>query len=141
MYLQTGIGSGLTAPHVRNKQLYVCHNIQVDNTGNGTPSGNRVGVRWYQFDLTGDPTGNGCGAETETTCPALVQWGTPFHSAEDTPKFYYIPAIMTNKNGDLVIEGTVSGTNDFTNVFYAGRKATDPLGTLRDPVLSYQQYK
>ena len=42
---------------------------------------------------------------------------------------------MTNKNGDLVIEGTVSGTNDYTNVFYAGRKATDPLGSLRDPVL------
>ena len=135
MYLQTGIGSGLTAPHVRNKQLYVCHNIQVDNAGNGTPSGDRVGVRWYQFDLTGDPTGNGCGAETETTCPALVQWGTLFDSAGDTPKFYYIPAIMTNKNGDLVIEGTVSGTNDFTNVFYAGRKATDPLGSLRDPFL------
>ena len=43
---------------------------------------------------------------------------------------------MTNKNGDLIIEGTVSGNNDFTNVFFAGRKATDPLGTLRDPVLA-----
>ena len=85
--------------------------------------------------MTGDPTGNGCGIETETTCPALVQWGTLFDSAAENPKFYYIPAIMTNKNGDLVIEGTVSGTNDYTNVFYAGRKASDPFGTLRDPVL------
>ena len=42
---------------------------------------------------------------------------------------------MTNKNGDLVVVGTVSGTNDYTNVFYAGRKAADQLGTLRDPVL------
>ncbi len=135
MYLQTS-SSALKAPHVRNKQLYVCHNIQVDSTGTGNPAGDRVGVRWYQFDLTGDPTGNGCGIETETTCPALVQWGTVFDTAiTDNPKFYYIPAIMTNKNGDLVIEGTVSGNNDYTNVFYAGRKASDPLGTLRDPVL------
>ena len=135
MYLET-FSSLIHAPHVRNKQLYACHNIQVDSTGTGTPEGDRVGVRWYQFDLTGDPTGNGCGIETETTCPVLVQWGTLFDSAAENPKFYYIPAIMTNKNGDLVIEGTVSGNNDFTNVFFAGRKATDPLGTLRDPVLS-----
>ena len=38
--------------------------------------------RRYQFDLTGDPTGNGCGVETETTCPALVQWGTLFDSVQ-----------------------------------------------------------
>ena len=134
MYLETFF-TLIHAPHVRNKQLYACHNIQVDNTGKGTPEGDRVGVRWYQFDLTGDPTGNGCGIETETTCPVLVQWGTLFDSAAENPKFYYIPAIMTNKNGDLIIEGTVSGNNDFTNVFFAGRKAADPLGTLRDPVL------
>ena len=35
----------------------------------------------------------------------------------------------------MVIEGTVSGANAYTNVFYAGRKALDSLGTLRDPVL------
>lgn len=135
MFLETS-NSQVHAPHVRNKQLYVCHNVQVDNFGNSNPSGDRVGVRWYQFDLTGDPTGNGCGVETETTCPALVQWGTLFDPALiDNPKFYFVPAIMTNKNGDLVIEGTVSGNNDYTNVFYAGRKATDPLGSLRDPVL------
>ena len=134
MFLQT-FNSQVHAPHVRNKQLYVCHNIQVDNMGNGTPSGDRVGIRWYQFDLTGDPTGNGCGIEIEATCPALVQWGTLFDPAANNPKFYFVPAIMTNKNGDLVIEGTVSGATDVTNVFYAGRKATDPLGSLRDPVL------
>ncbi len=125
----------LTAPHVRNKQLYVCHNIQVDSTGTGTPNGDRVGVRWYQFDLTGDPTGQGRGIETATTVPWLVQVGTLYDSSASNPLFYYIPAIMTNKNGDLVIEGTVSGANAYTNVFYAGRKAMDHLGTLRDPVL------
>ena len=135
MYLETPVACYLSATHVRNKQLYACHPIQLDSNGVGDPAGDRVGIRWYQFDLTGDPTGNGCGAETETTCPALVQWGTLFDNAAENPKFYYIPAIMTNKNGDLVIEGTVSGTNDYTNVFYAGRKALDPLGVLRDPVL------
>ena len=135
MYLETPVACYLSATHVRNKQLYACHPIQLDSHGVGDPAGDRVGIRWYQFDLTGDPTGNGCGVETETTCPALVQWGTLFDNAAENPKFYYIPAIMTDKNGNLVIEGTVSGTNDYTNVFYAGRKASDPLGTLRDPVL------
>ena len=74
------------------------------------------------IDLTGDPTGNGCGSETEMTSPVLVQWGTIYDSAASNPKFYYLPAIMTNKNGDLVIEGTVSGNDDYTNVFYAQEK-------------------
>ena len=75
----------LQAPHVRNKQLYACHSIQIDSTGTGNPTGDRVGIRWYQFDLTGDPTGNGCGTETETTCPVLVQWGTIYDSAASNP--------------------------------------------------------
>ena len=134
MFLETS-GTFLHAPHVRNKQLYLCHCTQVTSTGAGLSSGDRVGIRWYQFDLTGDPSGNGCGIETESTCPALVQWGTLFDSAAENPKFYYIPALMTNKNGGLVIAGTVSGNNDYTNVFYAGREKTDPLSTLRNPVL------
>ena len=137
MYIDTQSGPDriLTIPHVRNRQLYLCHMTQVNSMGQGTPSGDRAGIRWYQFDLTGDSTGNGCGIETETTCPVLVQWGTIYDSAAENPKFYYLPAIMTNKNGDLVVEGTVSGVNDYINVFYAGRKASDPLGFLRDPAL------
>lgn len=134
-YLETGEFGQLEAPHVRNKQLYVCHPITVNSNGVGDPNGDRGAIRWYQFDLTGDPTGRGQGIETETTVPWLVQVGTLFDPSALNPLFYFVPSIMTNKKGDLVIEGTVSGENAYTNVFYAGRKATDSLGTLRDPVL------
>lgn len=130
-FLATSFGK-INDPHVRNKQLYACHNIQIDNTGTGTPTGDRVGVRWYQFDLTGDSTGQGRNVETATTVPALVQSGTLFDSSLTNPLFYYIPAIMTNKNNDMVIIATASGQNAYTNAVYAGRKAADDPGTLRD---------
>ena len=75
--LQTGFGR-LWTPHVRDKQLYVAQDIQIDSNGNASPTGDRVGVRWYQFDLTGDPTGRGCYTESASTVPALVQSGTLF---------------------------------------------------------------
>jgi len=134
-FLQTS-GSILSAPHVRNHQLFVCQNLQVDRTGVANPHGNRVGVRWYQFDMTGDATGQGLGVETENTVPVLIQHGTLFDSTvTSAPKFYYIPSMMTNQNGDMVIGCTVSGDQDYPNALYTGRKAADALGTLRTPVL------
>ena len=34
--------------------------------------------------------------------------------------FYYITALVTNKIAGGVTEGTISETNDYTDVFYAG---------------------
>lgn len=136
-FLQTGLFGGLMAPHIRDHQLFACHAIQVDNTGTGAPDGDRVAVRWYQLDLTGDGSGRGRHHESLDTVPALVQVGTLF-DARDTPnpKFYYVPSIMTNKRHDLVISGTVSGADNFTNAFFAGRSKHDPQGTLHRPVLT-----
>lgn len=135
-FLQTGLFGGLMAPHVRNGQLFACHPIQVDSTGNANPDGDRVGVRWYQLDLTGDSLGLGIGKENADTVPFLVQSGTLFDdTTTNAPLFYYIPSIMTNKYQTLVIEATVSGANDFTNVVIASRLKTDPRGTLRKTVL------
>lgn len=135
-YLQTGLFGGLMAPHVRDHQLYACHPIQVNSQGVGGPDGDRVGVRWYQFDLTGDKTGLGQGKESAETRPVLVQFGTLFdEKTSASPKFYYIPSIMTNKHHDLVISGTVSGGKDFTNVFYATRSRDDRKGFLHRPKL------
>lgn len=130
-FLQTS-GSTTSACHIRKHQLYVCHNVQVNSAGTASISGNRVGVRWYQFDLTGDATGRGLGRETSSTIPKLIQWGTLCdNTSVSSPVFYYIPAIMTNKNGDLVIACTISGAQAYPNVAYAGRKASDPAGILR----------
>lgn len=123
-----------SAIHIRNKQLFAAHPSQMDSTGTGTFTGDRIGIIWYQFDLTGDSTGRGLGTETATTVPALVQTGIIFDSSATNPLFYWMPAIMTNKNGDLVISGNVAGNNNFIDVFYAGRTKNDPPGILRAPV-------
>lgn len=123
-----------SVPQIRNKQLYLCTDCTVDANGNGDPNGDRVGVRWWQFDLTGDATGQGLGTETATTVPALVQSGTLYDNASTNPKFYFNSSMMTNKNHDMVISATVAGEDDYIDVIYAGRKASDALGTLRDPV-------
>lgn len=135
-FLQTGLFGGLMAPHVRDGQLFACHPIQVDSFGNANPNGDRVGVRWYQLDLTGDVTAGGHGEEEANTVPVLVQSGTLFDDTTTSPPlFYYIPSIMTNKNQTMVIEATVSGASAFTNVVAAGRLKKDPLGTLRKTIL------
>lgn len=136
-YLQPGPFGALEAPHVRKGQLFACHTCLVDSSGNSVgSSGDRDGVRWYQLDVTGDPTGNGQGDESPTTVPVLIQTGTLYDpSSTSSPKYFFIPSIMTNKRMDLVIEATVAGANDYTNVAIATRKKNDPHGQLRAPQL------
>lgn len=126
-YLQTG-NALMWAPHIRGNFMFAAHDIQVDQNGQGTDSGDRVGVRWYQFDLTGG------GVETLNSQPTLVQRGTLYDNALSDPKFYFNASIMTNKNLDLVISSTVSGEADYTDVIYAARAVTSPSGALNDVV-------
>lgn len=132
--LQSG-NALMWAPHVRGNYLFCAHDIQVNQAGVGEDvanGGDRIAVRWYQLDLTAG------GVETLNTVPTLVQSGTLFDNAANNPRNYFNASIMTTKNLDLVISCTASGLNEYTNVVYAARKATDPLGTLRDPVFITQ---
>lgn len=126
--------SYLRPSHVRDKQLYAIQCTQVNSTGMGDPNGDRVGLRWYQFDLTGDPTGKGKGVETSNTLPALVQSGTLFDPSSTNPLFYYMPSIMTNKKHNLAIMFNSSGLDNYVNIGYASRKRKDKPGTLRSAV-------
>lgn len=125
---------------VRNKQLFTSQSILVDSNGVSSTSGDRYATRIYQFDLTGDPTGNGGGVETESTVPALIQTITLYDQdpTTRTPKNFWNGSIMVNINGDLAVAVTVAGANDYPNVAFAGRLQSDPLGTLRIPVLATQ---
>lgn len=122
--------------HIRNHQLYFVATGLVDNTGTGTLSGDRNAILWYHYDLTGDPTGEGKGIETESTVPVLIESGAIFDpTITATPLNYWNPAIMTDKDNNIVIIGNVAGADSYVQAFYTGRKACDPLGKLRDNVL------
>lgn len=118
-------------PVVRNRQLYACHGTGLNSSGMDDPNGDRTGIRWYQFDLTGDPTGQGLGVETPMTVPVIVQSGTWYDQAATSPRFYWLPAINVNKKNDVVITASSSAENKFIDVFYTGRRKNDPKGTLR----------
>lgn len=120
----------LMMAHIRNNQLYTTHGFPVDINGVGSNlpvnggTADRQGCRWYQIDVSG----------TATSTPTLMQAGTIWDSTTvlgANADFYYFPAIMTNKRGDLTLCATVSGTNTPTSAFFAGRLASDPLGQLR----------
>lgn len=117
--------------HIRNKQLYTIHTMAFDSNGLADATGDRVGARWYQFDMTGDANGTGANVETETTVPALVQAGTLWDPTPNDPLNYYINAIMTNARGDLVISGTISNNTTTPSAYVVGRLATDTKGLLR----------
>lgn len=121
----------VTTAVIRDKQLYATQNILVNQRGEGDYAGDRNAIRWYRFDLTGDPTGRGCGKETETTVPVLIEAGTLFDDAATDPIFYSFGSVMVNKNNTLAVCGTLSSTTLPTSAFFTGRKRTDPLGTLR----------
>src|SRR5262249_53468281 len=107
---------------IRNQQLWVSHNIAVDNTGvvNATPANNtRDGSRWYQFNV---PVGSGT--------PALVQSGTVFTSTVTnltTERHYFVPSIGVSGQGHAAMGFTTGGTNERLNTATVGRLATDPL--------------
>ena len=131
-YLQnfTGLDNGM--PHVRHKQLYFVISGLVDSTGTGTLAGDRSAILWYQYDLTGDPTGQGKGIETMSTVPALVQSGVIFDpTVTATPINYWNGAIMTDKDNNIAIIGNSAGEDDYIQAFYTGRKPNDPPGTLQ----------
>lgn len=132
--LQTGLGSIMNYAHIRNHQLYLCQDLQLDSSGNASITGDRIGIRWYQFDMTGDPTGQGLGTETSSTVPVLIQSGTLYDSTPTNPLFYYLSSIMSNKNHDLVISFCTSGNNAYVNAGFAFRSGSDPLNTFQAPV-------
>ena len=121
-------------PVVRNKQLYFSLITQIDSTGTANTAGDRTGILWFQFDVTGDTTGRGLGVETVDTIPVLIQSGLLYDDSVSNPLFYYMPALAVNAQGDLIISFCSSGVDAYINACYAFRSASDTPGELRAPV-------
>lgn len=76
------------------------------------------------------------GTETENTIPVLIQYGDIVDTtSSSSPLFYYLGALMVNKQGDLIISFNVSGDDAYVNAGYAFRAASGPIDTPLVPVL------
>lgn len=120
-----GFDNRLGNSHVRDQYLYTAQSVGLDNVGNAeTPHPTRDGCRWYQIDLR------------DADHPTVKQTGTLFQpSSENDSKqrYYWMPGVMTNGLGTLLMVCCTSGDQVFADGAYALRFSTDPAGTLRDP--------
>ena len=112
----------LFAAHLRNGTLWTAHNIEVDNTGTASTSGNRNGSRWYAIqNLSGTP--------------GVAQSGTVFDSSvTSNPKSYWIPTIMVSGQGHAAMGFSTAGANNYINAATCGRLTGDSGGTMQAPV-------
>jgi hypothetical protein len=92
-------------------------------------------VRWYEIAMNNWPTAGN---------PSLVQSG---NVQAPNGQNYFMPAVNTNVLGDISLIFTRSSASITADVMYAGRKATDPPGSMGQPQLlasstgNYAQYR
>jgi hypothetical protein len=78
--------------------------------------GARTGIRWYELD---SPFKN----------PTLRQQGT---FAPEDGLFRWMGSIATDKNGNMLLEYSVSGDKTYPSLRYTGRQNNDPPGQMRN---------
>ena len=79
--------------------------------------GNQAGVRWVQFDLS-----NSGGIAIENT--GTLDLEDHLHR--------WMPAAGMDSVGDVALVYSRSGQSSYPSVYFTGRQADDPAGTLRD---------
>ncbi|MEP6788632.1 MAG: hypothetical protein ABJB40_09385, partial [Acidobacteriota bacterium] len=92
--------------------------IYADQTVNNNQGGTGpTGIRWYQFDMTGN------------TIPAAPTQQQTFNNSNDG-LWRWMPSINVDRQGNLAIGYSTSSTTSDPSIRYAGRLAGDPLNDL-----------
>jgi len=111
---QTVSVGGSADPVWRDGRLYWCHNASTNG---------RNTVRWHQFNTGTWPTSGGI---------SRLQSG----DVDAGPGlFTMFPAISANSAQDVAVALGASGADNRVSVRIAGRRSTDPLGRMGQPVL------
>jgi hypothetical protein len=76
-------------------------------------AGSSIGVRWYELRITGGTL-------------ALYQQGT----YAPTSDYRWMPSIAQDRAGDMAVGYSLSSSTTYPSIAWAGRLASDPLGTL-----------
>jgi hypothetical protein len=101
----------------RNGSIYYSQTV-------GLPAGGltHTAAQWTRLDPAGD----------------FVEGGRvedPAATATNGGRWYAFPSLAVNRNGDVLVGFSEFESDDFADAGYAARLASDPAGTLRDPVI------
>jgi hypothetical protein len=94
------------------ESIYSSHTVNNNQNGTGP-----TGVRWYQFNMTGN------------TIPATPAQQQTFTNGADG-LWRWMPSINVDAQGNLAIAYSASSTTVNPGIRYAGRLATDPASTM-----------
>jgi hypothetical protein len=62
------------------------------------------------------------------TSATFVDYGRVYDNSPSNWKFFFVPSIMVNNAGSVLVAFSGSGNNDYIGAFCAGRLTTDPAG-------------
>ncbi len=108
------LGDRVLNASFRNNRVLTAHSASV-------PSEQRAQVRWYEFNVQNWP---GAGR------PTLAQSGDVRPPSGES---YFMPAIHSNRLGDIALIFSRASANVSADVMVTGRKAADPLGQMGVP--------
>jgi hypothetical protein len=96
--------------------LWTSHSFEVNSSGVGSTSGERMGLRWYEIrDLS--------------TTPTLYQSGTLFDPAASNPRFFWISSVAMTGQGHMILSSSSAGVGRYGEIIASGRLSSDPLGS------------
>jgi hypothetical protein len=127
MFLATSMSHSVPLRHGR---LWLGELWGVDNTGRpGGLTASRNGLGFVEV------------RDVQGSAPSSVQHGVLFEPSPNNDvhqRNYWMPALMVNGQGHMVVAGSSAGTHEYINAAVAGRLATDPPGTLRPAMILTQ---
>ena len=92
--------------------LWTCRHIGVNSAGNidpppsGTGAADRSAVEWFKIRLS---------PSVEIAATDRI-----YDNSATTPKFYYMPSLAVNANGDMALGFSGSSANAYIGAYYAG---------------------
>ncbi|MCI0564732.1 MAG: hypothetical protein MN733_40205, partial [Nitrososphaera sp.] len=93
--------------------LWTCRQIGVNSSGNNNTTADRSGIEWFKIQVTPSVTISTTGR---------------IYDGSGTPKFYYMPSLAVNKNGDMVLGFSGSSANDYIGAYHHnGLSANAPV--------------
>lgn len=116
---------------VRSGNLWTCRAIGVDSAGNsgGSITPDRSTCEWFKLQIVGSGDSSSLTQSDTGRVRDPLNQNTYVANSPSTPWSYYMPSLVVNSRGDMVIGFSGSRADQRIGAFYTGRLAGDSPGT------------